>query len=328
MKPGQPMKPRGQGCAFLIPDTEAFVSGGNLYNRYLIDALRVRGHTIYESARLEDLPEGWPVLADTLMAPSLPRHLAQRSGLIVHHLQSLHPPEGWQGADWFKEKEWPWLQHFAWYLATSAYTAAYLRGMGISKPVEVITPGLKRLPEVSDKPSHPIKALVAANLVERKGILPLLNAWAAGPPGGVTLHLAGSRDMSPAYAEQCLSVIGRLDSVHYLGTLAQEALYAEYARSNLLISAAYMETYGMALQEAAAAGLPILAYDGGNARYHVQPGKNGELCASPEEILSWLYRWAEEPHAFQPYLAQACQLAPRRQRSWADAAAEFEAIKF
>ena len=36
------MKPKEQAYAFLIPDTGAFVSGGNLYNRHLIDALRER----------------------------------------------------------------------------------------------------------------------------------------------------------------------------------------------------------------------------------------------------------------------------------------------
>ena len=34
------MKPEKQAYAFLIPDTGAFVSGGTLYNRHLIDALR------------------------------------------------------------------------------------------------------------------------------------------------------------------------------------------------------------------------------------------------------------------------------------------------
>jgi glycosyltransferase involved in cell wall biosynthesis len=321
------MKPEERTFAFLIPDTKAFVSGGNLYNRYLIDALREQRHSVYESAQPEHLPEGIPLLADTLLAPSLPQHLAQRSGLIVHHLQSLHPPVGWRGEDWFREKEWPWLQHFSWYLATSPYTAAYLRRLGISQPVAVIEPALKRLPELQVKSAHPVQALMAANLVERKGILPLLNAWAAGPPKGVVLRLAGSRDMEPAYAKECLSVLEQLENVDYLGTLTQEALFAEYARSNLLISAAYMETYGMALQEAAAAGLPILAYDGGNTPYHVEEGKNGELCSSHTEIVSWLDRWAAQPVVFEPYLKRARALAPSRQRLWTDAAAEFEAIK-
>jgi glycosyltransferase involved in cell wall biosynthesis len=321
------MKPKEQAYAFLIPDTEAFVSGGNLYNRHLIDALRERGHTIYESAQPEGLPEGLPMLADTLLAPSLPPPLAKQSGLIVHHLQSLHPPAGWCGADWFREKEWPWLQRFGWYLATSPYTADYLRDRGVSKPVEVIEPALKQLPAVREKAAHPVQAIVVANLVERKGIRPLLNAWAAAPPEGATLSLAGSRDMEPAYAKQCLSVVEKLQGVHYLGTLTPAALHAAYARSNLLISAAYMETYGMALQEAAAAGLPILAYAGGNVPNHVEAGRNGALCSSHAEIVSWLNRWATQPEAFKPYLENARALATGRQRRWADAAAQFEAIK-
>ncbi|KGE88830.1 MAG: glycosyltransferase family 4 protein [Phaeodactylibacter xiamenensis] len=321
------MKPKKQAYAFLIPDTGAFVSGGNLYNRHLIDALRELGHPIYESAQPEGLPEGVPMLTDTLLAPTLPPALAKQSGLIVHHLQSLHPPAGWKGADWFREKEWPWLRHFGWYLATSPYTADYLQGRDVSKPIEVIEPALKQLPVVQDKTAHPIQAIVVANVVERKGILPLLNAWAAAPPEGVVLSLAGNQDMEPAYAKQCLSVVEKLEGVHYLGTLTQEALQAAYARSNLLISAAYIETYGMALQEAAAAGLPILAYAGGNVPNHVDAGRNGELCPSHTEIVSWLNKWATQPETFKPYLEHARALAPNRQRLWADAAAQFEAIK-
>jgi glycosyltransferase involved in cell wall biosynthesis len=321
------MKPKEQAYAFLIPDTEAFVSGGNLYNRHLIDALRERGHPIYESAQPEGLPEGVPLLVDTLLAPSLSLQFANRSGLIVHHLQSLHPPAGWRGADWFRKREWPWLQHFGWYLATSPYTADYLRDRGVSKPIEVVEPALKQLPVMQDKTAHPIQAMVVANVVERKGILPLLNAWAAAPPEGVVLRLAGNQDMEPAYAKQCLSVVEKLEGVHYLGTLTPEALQAAYAHSNLLISAAYMDTYGMALQEAAAAGLPILAYAGGNVPNHVDAGRNGELCPSHTEIVSWLNKWATQPEAFKPYLEHARAFAPGRQRLWADAAAQFEAIK-
>ncbi|MEQ8702444.1 MAG: glycosyltransferase family 4 protein [Phaeodactylibacter sp.] len=321
------MKPDGYTYAFLIPDTEAFVSGGNLYNRHLIDALRERGHTIYEREDIEALPGGVPLLADTLLAPSLPSVEAARAGLIVHHLESLHPPAGWRGADWFQEKEWPWLKHYAWYLATSPYTADYLRRMGVEGSVEVIEPALERLPELHDKPSHPIQALIVANLVERKGILPLLQAWAKAPPEGVVLRLAGGCGMESDYAAQCLSVLNQLEGVQYLGTLAQDALFAEYAQSNLLISAAYMETYGMALQEAAAAGLPILAYAGGNVPNHVEVGRNGQLCQSHTEIVSWLNRWAMQPEAFKPYLEHARAFAPNRQRLWADAAAQFEAIK-
>lgn len=321
------MKPDERAYAFLIPDTGAFVSGGNLYNRHLIDALRERGHVIHESAQPEHLPEGVPLLADTLLAHSLPRHLAQQSGLIVHHLQSLHPPEGWNRSDWFREKEWPWLQYFGWYLATSPYTKAYLQERQVFKPVEVIEPALERPPELTARAARPIRAIVVGNLVERKGILPLLEAWASTPPHGVELRFAGSRDMEPAYADRCLSGMEKLAGVSYLGTLPRAALFAAYARSNLLISPAFMETYGMVLQEAAASGLPILAYNGGNAPHHISPGQNGQLCQSHREILSWLNRWAAQPTAFEPYLEGARTLAPHRQRLWADAARQFEAIK-
>jgi glycosyltransferase involved in cell wall biosynthesis len=59
-----------------------------------------------------------------------------------------------------------------------------------------------------------------------------------------------------------------------------------YAGASLLVSASGMETFGIALQEAQAFGVPILALDRGNAREHVQHGVNGFLATSLGELAA------------------------------------------
>jgi glycosyltransferase involved in cell wall biosynthesis len=57
-----------------------------------------------------------------------------------------------------------------------------------------------------------------------------------------------------------------------------------YRQASVLVSAARMETYGMALQEARRYGLPILAHDGGNTRNHFEDGKNGHLYGAIDAL--------------------------------------------
>jgi glycosyltransferase involved in cell wall biosynthesis len=46
-----------------------------------------------------------------------------------------------------------------------------------------------------------------------------------------------------------------------------------------------METYGMAIQEANAFGLPILALDTGFVKTHISPGVNGFLYKSMQDLV-------------------------------------------
>jgi glycosyltransferase involved in cell wall biosynthesis len=86
-----------------------------------------------------------------------------------------------------------------------------------------------------------------------------------------------------------------------------------------------MEAYGMALAEARAAGVPIIALAAGNAPAHVEPAAGGALCISREEIAAELLRLARD----SALLAERDRLARAaiRTRSWDDAAAELIAAK-
>ena len=310
---------------FLIPDPTTFRSGGNHYNQQLLIALGELGvaHTI--AHRAADIAPAGPIWVDTLLAEE-PLPAGRPRWLIVHHLKSLYPPKGYTSKKYFEKHEAVLLRQFDGFLASSPFTRDYLRQRGLTQDCIVVEPGLDTLPQVAERTYGSIRAVMAANLVERKGILPLLEVLKAnGPWSNLQLRIFGEASLQPAYAERCRTAIAALPegTVSYEGSIPQPEMAAIYQASNLYVSAAFMETYGMALQEAAAFGLPLLVRRGGNAAYHVEHGKTSCVCGSTAELVSCLQGWQQQPAALAKLGASACARAQQPQRSWKDAARQF-----
>ena len=94
-------------------------------------------------------------------------------------------------------------------------------------------------------------------------------------PGDWRLTLAGDGPERGAI-EAWFAGFG--DRVRFTGVLEPDALRRRYAASDLLVWPAINEAYGMALLEAQAAGLPVIAGDAGDVAAVVQDGETGLLC--------------------------------------------------
>ena len=78
MKPGHPMLPK-QLLSFLIPATDSFLSGGNIYNQQLINALQEHGLSVWIGQDLARIPATTTHLfVDTLFLEDLPAFLFQK----------------------------------------------------------------------------------------------------------------------------------------------------------------------------------------------------------------------------------------------------------
>ncbi len=90
--------------------------------------------------------------------------------------------------------------------------------------------------------------------------------------------------MEPEYAQACRETVeshpNQQRSITFVGILPHDAMPAEYARADVLVSAARMETFGMALQEAVAS--------------HVVEGVTGRLFRSAEEMARGMLELAED----------------------------------
>jgi glycosyltransferase involved in cell wall biosynthesis len=290
---------------FLLPAGSDRISGGNLYNLGLLSALERL--TVVERSSSDTLParlgQGAPgiYLLDTLdldRAPSLGRRArGQHFGLLVHHLPSLEPGSGLVARE--LELEHQALSGFDFFVATSEFTRALLiaRGIGAER-VLVVPPGApalaaERAPRVlGGAPFSTLHALVVGNLIPRKALLEWLSALlpALRDEDDFTLVSIGRSDLDPTYAVACQAFAGAHPGlarrVRFRGEVPPAEMAESYAGASLLVSASGMETFGIALQEARAFGVPILALDRGNAREHVQHGVNGMLATSLGELAT------------------------------------------
>jgi glycosyltransferase involved in cell wall biosynthesis len=88
-----------------------------------------------------------------------------------------------------------------------------------------------------------------------------------------------------------------------------------------LVSASSMESFGMALFEARALGVPILALSGGNVRQHLDSYFGGRSYQSPEELGTALLTLMRTPDELRARLSLARTGSVNR--TWDDAAREF-----
>jgi len=314
---------------FIVPDLEGPISGGTLYNRQLIAALVAAGVdcSVLELGRAAQALRDTEAVfwLDSLFLSALPElHAAApgRLGLILHYLPSLLEPRGGPSA-----AERFALGHVDRFLLPSVFMKQTLEARGArGRRLLVVEPGRPAAGSTRPARGRGVRALLVANLTPNKGVEPLLAALADGLSSGddFALDVIGSLDADADYAAACRRRLEHpllRERVRLLGALAPEQVAEHMSRSNLLLSASRMESYGMVLGEARALGLPIVALAAGNTPAHVLPGAGGELVASDAELARACARLCRDAaeHERRLGLAHGQRLAAR---PWAQAACE------
>jgi glycosyltransferase involved in cell wall biosynthesis len=131
--------------------------------------------------------------------------------------------------------------------------------------VVVVEPGTDRPPlrnALPGEPIRPLELLTVATIGPGKGHATLLHALSGIADLPWRLTCAGSLTRHPAEAARVRATATRLqlcDRVVFAGDLDLEALDACYARADIAVLATERETYGMAVAEALAHGIPVVA---------------------------------------------------------------------
>lgn len=137
----------------------------------------------------------------------------------------------------------------------------------------------------------PGRILFLGRLYALKGVSDLVSA--VSRLAGVDkpeLILAGSL-ADRKYVDDLKAQIGRLklnDSVHFCGILRTEELLSELSKCSCLVLPSYQETAPMAIQEAMAAGVPVIASNICGIPYQVEHNETGFLF-SPGNIDELTY---------------------------------------
>ncbi|WP_369231793.1 glycosyltransferase family 4 protein [Streptomyces sp. R21] len=278
---------------FVMPggvDDPAAPSGGNAYDRRLCLDLpgfgwQVRRHAVAgewprpgatartELARtLAELPDGTVVLLDGLVACGVPEIIvpeAERLSLAV----LVHLPLGDERglppavAAELDARERTTLRAVSAVVATSDWAVRRLvahHGLAPER-VHVAAPGADIAP-LAPGTDGVSRLLCVAAVTPRKGQHRLVEALAAVTDLPWSCFCVGSLTQDPAYVAELRALIekfGLEDRLQLVGPQAGAALDASYAAADLMVLTSYAETYGMAVTEALARGIPVLATDVG-----------------------------------------------------------------
>jgi glycosyltransferase involved in cell wall biosynthesis len=98
-----------------------------------------------------------------------------------------------------------------------------------------------------------------------------------------------------ARIERYLRRHGMTSWVHLRGRVTRAEIRATYAKSNLFVAPAHLESFGIAALEARCAGLPILALAGTGVQDFVTHGREGWLVGSDRAMLETIVSLATSP---------------------------------
>lgn len=329
----------GRALAFLVPegiDDPDRVSGGNVYDRQVRDGLRDRGWGVSlleagqgrdAAAALRTLPDGSTVLVDGLVALWAPEELAAASTrmrivMLSHMVAAAFPDATASTAD--AERRALAAAHRI--VVTSPWTARELerRGLATPKRMAIAVPGADRaLGQAGDLGGAATAGwtdlLCVGVIAPHKGQDLLLAALDRIPDRHWNCRLVGSprahRSFASAVARDARRFSGR---VRLSGVLDRGELEAEYRRAALLVAPSRVESSGMAIAEARAHGVPVLAAAVGGIPDTV--GSGGALLVPPDDVgalAAALDRWMADPGLRHRVRAEA-QALRSGLPSWSD----------
>ncbi|WP_030245945.1 MULTISPECIES: glycosyltransferase family 4 protein [unclassified Streptomyces] len=346
---------------FVLPggvDDLAAPSGGNAYDRRVCLDLpgfgwQVTKHAVAgdwprpsaaartELARaLSGLPDGSVVLLDGLVACGVPEIVvpeAERLRMAV----LVHLPLGDEtGLDpavaaELDAKERAVLRAVPAVVATSDWAVRRLVSHHGLPPerVHVAAPGADIAP-LAPGTDGVSRLLCVAAVTPRKGQHRLVEALATVTDLPWSCVCVGSLTQDPEYVAHLRSLIrehGLQDRLELAGPQSGAALDASYAKADLMVLTSYAETYGMAVTEALARGIPVMATDVGGLPEAVGRAPDGGMpgiLVPPENsaaIAAELRGWFGEAD-----VRRRLKAAARRRRAalggWATTAQSLAAV--
>jgi glycosyltransferase involved in cell wall biosynthesis len=284
---------------------------------------------------LAEIPDGALVLIDGLALGAMPSEVARerhrlRLVALVHMPLAADVALEPEVAARFEASERLALEAVACAVATGESTRAVLAGYGVPPGrIALVEPGTERGPlsrgssraRVAGAAASQaeVQLLSVATITLGKGYEILLGALVRLTDRSWHLTCVGSVDRDPQTVDRLRAWVREhqlASRVSFVGEQHAEALDAYWDSSDVFVQASLRETYGMAVAEALAHGLPVVATTtgaipalvGAAAGVLVPPGDVEAMSAALSRVL-------DDP-AFRRRLADGAREARERLPSW------------
>ncbi|MGE3402344.1 MAG: glycosyltransferase family 4 protein [Vicinamibacterales bacterium] len=273
-------------AAIVVPGRIDALTGGTIYDRRLCEGLRERGWqvTVVEldqsfphptpaalvqaDASLRALAPGTVTLVDGLAFGAMPgivgAHAERLLFVAIVHLP-LAQDVGLDGkvAARLEAEERLSLQSARLAIVTGDATREFLPQYGMPKSRIVLAePGADPAPVARGSQSDVLGLLCVATINPGKGHTMLIRALAAAPHRQWHLTCVGSLTRHTRAVADLRRVLGEcdlLDHVSLSGEMAGAELERSYDQADVFVLPTMKETYGMAVAEAIAHGLPVVS---------------------------------------------------------------------
>ena len=333
--------------ALVVPGPIESRTGGYIYNRRMVDGLRRLGWLVdvieldrtfphptpaaleHADRALAALPTGTMCIVDSLALGAMPDILVREASrlpvvALVH--QPLAAAFGLERAvaARFADGEHRALAAAALVVITGAAALPLIAGYDVAaERVVVVEPGTDRAPLGQGSRSGTIELLTVATLSAGKGHELLLEALSSVEAPAWRLTCAGSLTRDPVTAARVRAAAARLgleQRVAFAGDLDSAALSTYYDRADVAVLATHRETYGMAVAEALAHGLPVVATSTGAIPELVGSDAGLVVPVGDREALAQALKRVIGDGALRRRLAEGARRRRDRLPTWEDAA--------
>jgi glycosyltransferase involved in cell wall biosynthesis len=338
----------------IVPGSIEARTGGYEYDRRMIAGLRARGLTVdvreldasfprptppaltHAAGVLAAIPDGATVVIDGLAFGAMPDE-AERESSRLRFVAVVHLPLAAEvGLDpatvgRLESSERRSLAAAARVVVTGQTTADVLVGYGVTRDrIAVVEPGTDAAPIARGSGGGSGLHLVSAAMITpRKGHEILLRALAKTAHRDWRLTCAGSLERDPPTADRvraCLRALDLESRVSLAGELDDARLAALYDSADLFVLATLHESYGMAVAEALARGLPVVSTAtgaipqlvGADAGILVPPGDVDALADALSSVMG--------DARLRARLAEGARRVRRVLPTWEDATTKMAAV--
>lgn len=297
---------------FLLPDIQDVPTGGNIFNKGIVEAL---GVFVEVDTRVfcqgDVLEKGFLNAYDYVVVDSLLVNViapAVLSGtraspkwvFLAHYLAPCDPAMEDVGYDDLLVS----LQAYDGFITTSTFSKACLVRLGVAAHmVEVVYPGLDDgyycEPQDIKRRRGGCRMLTVSSLLPGKGLVEFVDVLEELPAGDWQWDIVGDDALDETYAAAFKQKIkdARVSSrLRWLGAVPSAQMPALYHSYDLFVLPSRFETLGMALREAMASGLPVVAYDVGGISESLGQG-GGDLIApfGQVQMRDSIWRFIDNP---------------------------------
>jgi glycosyltransferase involved in cell wall biosynthesis len=329
---------------FVVPGSIHLRTGGSIYDRRIVDGLRARGWDV-EVREIDvrgasadiyaAIPDATVVVADGLVFGAHPE-LAERHRSRLRFVELVHLPLAEapglnpDRAARLEERERRAVACASLVVVTGTRTVETIIRYGMPRErVMLIVPGTDRAPLARGSgtvaasgagrtSAGVVHLLTVATVNAGKGHGTLMRALAAIDARGWRLTCVGSLERDAIEAARVTELVRTLrleDRVTLAGELDGAAVDAAYDAADVFVLPTLHETFGMAVAEAIARGLPVVSTPAGAI---AEVAGDGALLVPPGDVAALsaaLARVIAEP-ALRDRLATGARAARERLPSW------------